>query len=420
MSEEITIKIKISAKMAGEENAKTVNHEIDIKINQNATINDLVEKIKEQKELVKGQKYLYLESDVALTGNNLSNTLEHHKIGNNSVLTANLLPFGENSKPENPQCWVNISGEINIKIRRLSGQQKEISLNKNTKCSELIKLIKNDKDITGDNKHFLLMFGGQVITTTENVEKTLGQLKVSDQSTINIAFNDSNSLELLGNKWIKIPEQQEQNKEADNNTNNNKIKEGTYIETEQLGPKISEITDLNSANNTETKNIEIQNNNDNQYCKCDKFGCFFKRQISLRSRLWFSFKLILYFTFVGKCPVSYKNVEFSSRIKNKIIRFFIAVLLIASIPMLGLGIAFLCLSMLIKLAITMTAVGAFLSIIFVCSCFVINAKLNSEISGKQFITLNKFPVSYNSRNSIIPIPTTEDIPQKNSKADISN
>lgn len=390
MSEEITI--KISAEMLSEEDAKTVTREIDIEINQNATVNDLIKKIKEHEELVEGQKYLSLEfNEKILTSNNDTNlfeTLKDLKIGNNSVLKVDLLPPGKDSKPNAPEHWVNISDGIDIEIKKLGGQQKEISLNKNKKCSELIELIKKDEDITGDNKCFLLTFGGKIITEPNNMGKTLEQLKVSDQSTINIAFN--NKLEALGNKWIKIPEQQKQNKETNNNGNNDKVdtEKETISHTEQLGPKTSQIIDLNSANSIEKKNIEIQNNNDNQYYKCDKFGCFFKRQISLRSRLWFSFKLILYLTFVGKYPVSYKNVEFSSRTKDKIIRFFIALLLITNIPMLAVGIAFLCLSMLIKLAITMTAVGAFLSIIFVCSCFVMSAKLNSEISGKQFITLN--------------------------------
>ena len=418
MSEEITI--KISAETVNAEDGKNENREFDIKINSNATVNDLIKKIKEHEELVEGQKYLSLEfNEKILTSNNNTNlfkTLKKHGIGNNSFLKVDLLPPGEDSKPTQPEHWVNISDDIYIKIKKPGGQQKEISLNKDKKCSELIELIKKDEDITGDNKCFLLTFGGKIITEPNNMEKTLEQLNVKDQSVIVIGFSDK----LMSEKWIEISEQQEQNKEADNNTNNDKIKEGTHIETEQLGSKTSEIIDLNSANNIEKKDIEIQNNNDNQYYKCDKFGCFFKRQISLRSRLWFSFKLILYLTFVGKYPVSYKNVEFSSRTKDKIIRFFIALLLIASIPMLALGIAFLCLSILIKLAITMTAVGAFLSIIFVCSCFVISAELNSEISGKQFITLNKFPVSYNSRDSIIPIPTTENIPQKNIKDNIFN
>ena len=418
MSEEITI--KISAETVNAEDGKNENREFDIKINSNATVNDLIKKIKEHEELVEGQKYLSLEfNEKILTSNNNTNlfkTLKKHGIGNNSFLKVDLLPPGKDSKPTQPEHWVNISDDIYIKIKKPGGQQKEISLNKDKKCSELIELIKKDEDITGDNKCFLLTFGGKIITEPNNMEKTLEQLNVKDQSVIVIGFSDK----LMSEKWIEISEQQEQNKEADNNTNNDKIKEGTHIETEQLGSKTSEIIDLNSANNIEKKDIEIQNNNDNQYYKCDKFGCFFKRQISLRSRLWFSFKLILYLTFVGKYPVSYKNVEFSSRTKDKIIRFFIALLLIASIPMLALGIAFLCLSILIKLAITMTAVGAFLSIIFVCSCFVISAELNSEISGKQFITLNKFPVSYNSRDSIIPIPTTENIPQKNIKDNIFN
>ncbi len=383
MSEEITI--KISAETVNAEDGKNENREFDIKINSNATVNDLIKKIKEHEELVEGQKYLSLEfNEKILTSNNNTNlfkTLKKHGIGNNSFLKVDLLPPGKDSKPTQPEHWVNISDDIYIKIKKPGGQQKEISLNKNTKCSKLVELIKNDKDITGDNKYFLLAFDGQVITTTENVEKTLGQLNIKDKNVISINFN--NSLKSPDNKWIKIPEQQEQNKKADNNTNNGKVEK------------------------------ENQNNNDNQYYRCDRFGCLFKRQIPLRSRLWFSFKLILCAIFLGKYPVSYKNVEFSSKIKDKIIRFFIAVLLIASIPMLALGIAFLCLSMLIKLAITMTAVGAFLSLIFVYLCFLISARLNLEFSSKQFMTLNKFPASYSLRDSIIPIPAMENIPSKN-------
>ena len=48
MSEEITI--KISAKMLGDGDGKTENREVNIKISQNVTINDLVEKIKLNKE----------------------------------------------------------------------------------------------------------------------------------------------------------------------------------------------------------------------------------------------------------------------------------------------------------------------------------------------------------------------------------
>ena len=63
--------------MVNEEDAKTVNHEIDIKINQNATINDLVEKIKEQKELVEGQKYLMITfNNKILTSNHNTNLFE--------------------------------------------------------------------------------------------------------------------------------------------------------------------------------------------------------------------------------------------------------------------------------------------------------------------------------------------------------
>ena len=184
MSEKITIK-KISAKMLSEEDAKTVTREIDIEINQNATVNDLIKKIKEHEELVEGQKYLSLEFNGKILTNsnntNLFETLKDLKIENNSFLKVDLLPPDEDSKPTQLEYWVNISDEIGIKIRKSDGQQKEILLNKNKKCSELIKLIKNDKDITGDYKYFILTFQGKIITASDYKEKTREELKVEDR-----------------------------------------------------------------------------------------------------------------------------------------------------------------------------------------------------------------------------------------------
>ena len=184
MSEKITIK-KISAKMLSEEDAKTVTREIDIEINQNDTVNDLIKKIKEHKELVEGQKYLMITfNNKILTSNNNTNlfeTLKDLKIGNNSFLKVDLLPPGEDSKPRQPKHWVNISDDIYIKIKKPGGQQKEISLNKNKKCSKLVELIKNDKDITGDYKYFILTFQGKIITASDYKEKTLEELKVEDR-----------------------------------------------------------------------------------------------------------------------------------------------------------------------------------------------------------------------------------------------
>ena len=183
MSEEITI--KISAEMLSEEDAKTVTREIDIEINQNDTVNDLIKKIKEHKELVEGQKYLMITfNNKILTSNNNTNlfeTLKDLKIGNNSFLKVDLLPPGEDSKPRQPKHWVNISDDIYIKIKKPGGQQKEISLNKNKKCSKLVELIKNDKDITGDYKYFILTFQGKIITASDYKEKTLEELKVEDR-----------------------------------------------------------------------------------------------------------------------------------------------------------------------------------------------------------------------------------------------
>ena len=171
--------------MLSEEDAKTVTREIDIEINQNDTVNDLIKKIKEHKELVEGQKYLMITfNNKILTSNNNTNlfeTLKDLKIGNNSFLKVDLLPPGEDSKPRQPKHWVNISDDIYIKIKKPGGQQKEISLNKNKKCSKLVELIKNDKDITGDYKYFILTFQGKIITASDYKEKTLEELKVEDR-----------------------------------------------------------------------------------------------------------------------------------------------------------------------------------------------------------------------------------------------
>ena len=183
MSEEITIKILAQTVNAGD--GKNENHEFDIKINSNATVNDLIKKIKEHEELVEGQKYLSLEFNGKILTNsnntNLFETLKDLKIENNSFLKVDLLPPDEDSKPTQLEYWVNISDEIGIKIRKSDGQQKEILLNKNKKCSELIKLIKNDKDITGDYKYFILTFQGKIITASDYKEKTLEELKVEDR-----------------------------------------------------------------------------------------------------------------------------------------------------------------------------------------------------------------------------------------------
>lgn len=183
MIEEITI--KISAETVNAEDGKNENREFDIKINQNASVKDLIKKIKEHKELVEGQKYLMITfNNKILTSNNNTNlfeTLKDLKIGNNSFLKVDLLPPGEDSKPRQPKHWVNISDDIYIKIKKPGGQQKEISLNKNKKCSKLVELIKNDKDITGDYKYFILTFQGKIITASDYKEKTLEELKVEDR-----------------------------------------------------------------------------------------------------------------------------------------------------------------------------------------------------------------------------------------------
>ena len=58
MSEKITI--KISAEMLSEKDAKTVTREIDIEINQNATVNDLIKKSKNTKSLLKDKNICLL------------------------------------------------------------------------------------------------------------------------------------------------------------------------------------------------------------------------------------------------------------------------------------------------------------------------------------------------------------------------
>ena len=148
---------------------------------------------------------------------------------------------------------------------------------------------------------------------------------------------------------------------------------------------------------------ENQELNDTRYHKDDEFGCFFKPNMSLCSRLFFSFKFIFCFAFAGKYPVSGKKSEPSNEAKYKIIRFFTATLLIISLPMLGVGIAFLYLSILLKLAIAMTAVSVFLFAMFIVSCVFISAKLNSRISSKQLQTLEKFPDGYKLGDSIVPM-----------------
>ena len=51
----------------------------------------------------------------------------------------------------------------------------------------------------------------------------------------------------------------------------------------------------------------------------------------------------------------------------------------------------------------MTVVGTFLFGIFVCSCFLISAKLNLKISSRELQTLNEFPAGYSTRDSIVPM-----------------
>ena len=139
---------------------------------------------------------------------NLFQKLKYYGIESNSVLKVDLLPPGKDCKPRNLQYWVNISDEIDIKIRKPDDQQKEISLNKNKKCSEMIELIKKDEDITGDNKCFLLTFGGKIITEPNNTEKTLEQLNIKDQSVININFGN----EPMSDKWVEVQKYNENKK----------------------------------------------------------------------------------------------------------------------------------------------------------------------------------------------------------------
>lgn len=101
------------------------------------------------------------------------------------------MPPGEDSKPTQPKHWVNISDDIDIKIRKPDSDYKEISLKKDTKCSKLIELIGNGKDITGDYKYFMLIFQGKIITASDYKEKTLEELNVKDNFVITIGlYND--------------------------------------------------------------------------------------------------------------------------------------------------------------------------------------------------------------------------------------
>ncbi|MBQ9491417.1 MAG: hypothetical protein IJU86_01385 [Firmicutes bacterium] len=282
MNEEIEIKLN-------DMQEKDKHH--SIRINQDATVGDLINKIKESKEIVGNGQFLYLhcknggpDNGLLSVQQNMSLKLSDFKINNDSELSFDVFDINNSytkkvlAKLLANSCVVKIVEDENITVvfekdikYHLYKDKKFYSLFtvklNNSKIKDLIVMgagtaycsypIKNDRD----DVYFKINFGDKVITDSENTDENelLCNMDIKEDIVLNIEITTwrNNEKVLTEKGWVKAIDMIEENKveqeKEKKNVKNLEIKE--IDETE-----INLINKNPQASKSEKKNDYINNN----------------------------------------------------------------------------------------------------------------------------------------------------------------
>ena len=391
-----------------EDNKEIIDTESKTKTNNEGNNENKNDELNLNLDLNESDKIENSKTDLKLVSNKEIDSQINNDLQKNYTSSKINLNFNSDEDNKNKSNESNQNSNENKLNEELREDQKIIGEKSDNK--EIINTeneIKNNNKKDNENKddklnqNLDLNTGGLDSKNGDKKDSSLIDNDPQKQIKINNEKNESKS-EIIENLSIEKTEKKITNANCPVNLNSNvgsdrKNSDRKNIENSSL---ISNSEDNNGFKERFDFNLKTS---EKEYFRYDEFGCFFKQNMSLRSRLWFSFKLIFCFAFAGKYPVSGKESKLRSKTKYKIIRLFIATLLIINLPMLGVGIAFLYLSILLKLAITMTAIGVFLFVMFIASCFFISTELDSRISSKQPEVLEKYPDGYELGDPVIPI-----------------
>ena len=138
-------------------------------------------------------------------------------------------------------------------------------------------------------------------------------------------------------------------------------------------------------------------------------GLYFKKNGSFLAFFWFFNKMLFYTSFSKKIPVSGKEIDLSDETaRNFVISLrFLVGCFISMIILLGFGVPLLCLNILFKLAVAMTAVGAVCLVIHLALTTVVSYLLAIGYRNKEndYVPLGPqdIPKGYQLGDTIIPI-----------------
>ena len=144
------------------------------------------------------------------------------------------------------------------------------------------------------------------------------------------------------------------------------------------------------------------------YKKC-KNGLYYKKNGSFLAFFWFFNKMLFYTSFSKKIPVSGKEIDLSDKIARDFVislRFLVGCF-ISMIILLGFGVPLLCLNILFKLAVAMTAVGAVCLVIHLALTTLVSYLFAIGYQNKEndYVSLGPqdIPKGYQLGDTIIPI-----------------
>ena len=149
-------------------------------------------------------------------------------------------------------------------------------------------------------------------------------------------------------------------------------------------------------------------------------GLYLKKNISFLAAFWLVNKVMFYTSFSEKYPVSRKKLDIdnSKYDKNSLLVWrIVLVCFTLGAVLLGCGIPFLCLDILLKLAIAMTVIGTICSAIYLVIAILVTCKIISDAGkGKLKLKSEDIPKGYELGDSIIPMkPKEKETEDKNKK-----
>lgn len=159
----------------------------------------------------------------------------------------------------------------------------------------------------------------------------------------------------------------------------------------------------------EGKDRIMSNGNVILYEKNDDDGLYYKKNGSFLAFFWFFNKMLFYTSFSKKIPVSGKEVDLNHKEKRNLLlllRFWVGCFVLMVI-LLGFGIPLLCLNILFKLAVAMTAVGAVCLVIHLALTTLMSyfPAIGCQSEENDYVSLGPqdIPKGYQLGDTIIPI-----------------